>query len=84
MPSAKPEIGIEWWPIDRPQPYERNARKIPDAAVSKVATSIREFGWRQPIVCDPKDVIIIGHVRLLAARKLGLARWPELTRPGKR
>jgi ParB-like chromosome segregation protein Spo0J len=43
---------IEFWPIDKPQPYTRNARKISDLAIEKVARSIKDFGWRQPIVVD--------------------------------
>ena len=43
---------IETWPFDRIKPYERNARKIPQAAVDKVALSLREFGWQQPIVVE--------------------------------
>src|SRR5436309_9020707 len=62
--------------LDRIIPYARNARKIPVSAVDKVAASIHEFGWRQPIVVDGKDVIICGHTRLLAARKLGLTEAP--------
>jgi ParB-like chromosome segregation protein Spo0J len=65
---------ITMWPLDRIVPYARNARKIPVAAIDKVAASIQEFGWRQPIVVDGKGVIICGHTRLLAARKLG---WTE-------
>lgn len=57
-------------------PYARNARQIPQSAVDKVAASIQEFGWRQPIVVDLEAVIICGHVRLLAARKLGLTEVP--------
>src|SRR5262245_34038946 len=67
---------VELWPIDRPIPYARNARKIPPAAVDKVAASIKEFGWRQPIVVDSDAVIIAGHTRLLAAQKLGLTQVP--------
>ena len=67
---------VELWPIDRPVPYARNARKIPPAAVDKVAASIKEFGWRQPIVVDSEAVIIAGHTRLLAAQKLGLKQVP--------
>src|ERR1700685_3879819 len=63
---------IEQWPIDRVIPYARNARTITPAAVDKVAASIQEFGWRQPIVVDAQRVIIAGHTRLLAARKLNL------------
>jgi len=64
------------WPIDRPIPYARNAREIPQSAVDKVAASIKEFGWQQPIVVDAEDVIIVGHTRLRAAQKLGLTVVP--------
>jgi DNA modification methylase len=64
------------WPLEKITPYARNARKIPPAAVDKVAASIREFGWRQPIVVDREGVIICGHTRLLAAYKLGLPEAP--------
>jgi ParB-like chromosome segregation protein Spo0J len=43
---------IELWPIEKLIPYARNARKIPQTAIDKVAASIKEFGWRQPIVVD--------------------------------
>lgn len=65
-------MNIENWPTDRPKPYPRNARKLSRHAVDKVAASLREFGWRQPIVVDSKDVIICGHTRLLAAKEMGL------------
>ena len=67
---------IELWPIDRVIPYARNARTITAAAVDKVAASIHEFGWQQPIVVDAHRVIIAGHTRLLAARKLNLTEVP--------
>jgi DNA modification methylase len=67
---------IESWPIERPIPYARNARKIPQQAVDKVAASIKEFGFRQPIVVDKQGVIVAGHTRLLAAQKLGLSEVP--------
>jgi DNA modification methylase len=67
---------IELWPIDRVIPYIRNARKISNQAIDKVASSIKEYGFRQPIVVDRADVIIAGHTRLLAARKLGLTTVP--------
>jgi hypothetical protein len=67
---------VSMWPLDRIVPYARNARQIPGRAIDKVAASIREFGWRQPIVVDKHGVIIVGHVRLLAARKLGLTEAP--------
>jgi len=56
-------------------PYIRNPRKN-SAAVDKVAASIKEFGWQQPIVVDKENVIIAGHTRLLAAQKLGMDKVP--------
>jgi DNA modification methylase len=67
---------IELWPIDKVIPYARNARTITAAAVDKVAASIQEYSWRQPIVVDGQGVIVAGHTRLLAARKLGLTEVP--------
>lgn len=69
-------LEIELWPIDRPKPYEKNARTVTARAVDSVAASLKEFGWRQPIVCDAQDVIVAGHKRLLAARKLGMSHVP--------
>ena len=46
------EMEIETWPIKKIRPYERNPREIPQRAIDKVAASIQEFGWRQPIVVD--------------------------------
>src|ERR1700733_9158249 len=70
------ELHVTLWPIDKPIPYARNARKISDKAVDKVAASIQEFGFRQPIVVDRENVVIVGHARLLAAKKLGLQFVP--------
>ena len=67
---------IELWPIDRPKPFPKNARHWNAAAVAKVAASIREYGFRQPIVVDVHDVICIGHLRLAAAKSLGLKEVP--------
>jgi DNA modification methylase len=61
--------------IDRVRPYPGNPRKNDDA-VAKVARSLEEFGWRQPIVVDDDFVVIAGHTRLLAAAKLGHAKVP--------
>jgi len=57
-------------------PYEKNAKKHPQEQVLKIANSITEFGFNQPIVCDTKNVIIVGHGRLEAAKKLGLKTVP--------
>src|SRR6266481_9269742 len=64
---------IELRPIGTIRPYENNPR-INDQAVDAVAASIREFGFRQPIVIDASGVIIAGHARYMAALKLGLKK----------
>lgn len=69
-------VASEWWPLERILPYPKNARKIPQKAIDKVALSIQQFGWRQPIVVDSKGVIVVGHVRKLAAAQLKLAVAP--------
>jgi DNA modification methylase len=66
---------IELWPLDRIIPYDKNPR-LNDDAVDVVARSIQEFGFRQPIVVDDEGVIIIGHTRFKAAKKLGLTDVP--------
>ncbi|MCC7408485.1 MAG: ParB N-terminal domain-containing protein [Phycisphaeraceae bacterium] len=66
---------IELRPIDQIRPYEQNPR-VNDQAVDAVAASLREFGFRQPIVVDDQGVIVVGHTRWKAARKLGMAEVP--------
>ncbi|MCG3181400.1 MAG: hypothetical protein BIFFINMI_03793 [Phycisphaerae bacterium] len=66
---------VELWNVTDVKPYEKNPR-INDAAVDAVAASLKEFGFRQPIVVDAEGVIIVGHTRLKAALKLGLAKVP--------
>jgi ParB-like chromosome segregation protein Spo0J len=56
--------------------FRPNNPRLNDAAVDAVAASLRGFGFRQPIVVDPDDVIIVGHVRYKAALKLGLETVP--------
>jgi DNA modification methylase len=68
-------MDIELRNIEDIRPYAANPR-INDAAVDAVAASLREFGFRQPIVVDANMVIICGHTRWLAAKKLGLAKVP--------
>src|SRR5262245_59313933 len=66
---------VELWRISDITPYERNPR-INDAAVAAVAASIKEFGWRQPIVVNENGVTIVGHTRYKAALVLGLDKVP--------
>ena len=57
------------------KPYEKNPRKN-DSAVDAVANSIREFGFRVPVVIDKDNVIVCGHTRYKASKKLGLEKVP--------
>ena len=61
--------------IDGLIPYENNPR-VNDGAVEYVANSIQEFGFKVPIVIDSDNVIVAGHTRLKAAKKLGLDEVP--------
>jgi DNA modification methylase len=82
-PDAKPRskfgaaaLVVEWWPIEKVRPYSKNARKLSARAVGVVQASLKEFGWRQPIVVDVKGVIVVGHTRLLAAQANGEKQVP--------
>ncbi len=66
---------IELWNLADVKPYPNNPRAN-DQAVEAVANSLREFGFRQPIVVDTDGVIVCGHTRWKAAKKLGLAKVP--------
>lgn len=63
------------------KPYPKNPRDN-DAGVDAVANSIKEFGWQQPIVVDKDNVIIVGHTRYKAAKKLGMDKVPVVVADG--
>jgi ParB-like chromosome segregation protein Spo0J len=67
---------IEKLPTGKLIPYARNAKKHDAAQVSKLAGSIREFGFNNPVLIDKDNGIIAGHGRVLAAQQLGLAEVP--------
>ncbi len=71
------EMKIEYIPLDKIKPYENNPR-INDNAVKYVANSIKEFGFKVPIVVDKNNVIVAGHTRLKAAESLGLDSVPVI------
>jgi DNA modification methylase len=64
--------------VDELIPYVRNSRTHSDEQVAQIAASIKEFGWTNPILVDGEGVIIAGHGRLLAARKLGFDEVPTI------
>lgn len=71
---------IQLWKLEKILPYPNNVKKHPPEQVAKIAKSIKEFGWTQPIVVDRKGEIIAGHGRKLAATLLGLAEAPVWVR----
>jgi ParB-like chromosome segregation protein Spo0J len=72
---------IELRRLDRLLPFARNSQTHSDGQIAAGAASIREFGWTNPVLTGPDDVIIAGHARLLAARKLGMEEVPEPLAP---
>lgn len=72
------ELKVELWPIDKLLPYVANARTHPDEQVAQIAGSIAEFGFNVPCLVDDRGVLITGHGRLLAARRLGLGEVPVI------
>lgn len=69
------KMNVEYWKINDVKPYENNPR-INEDAVEATANSIKQFGWKQPIVVDKDGVIIVGHTRLKAAQAIGCRTVP--------
>ena len=88
MPSSKPkptpsDLPVTVVALAELTPYPKNPRHITPAAVNAVAESLAAFGWQQPIVIDPKKVIVAGHTRHQAALQLGWTHAPTVTIPAK-
>lgn len=71
------QLKFETWPIERLTEYARNPRKN-DHAVDKIAGAIKEFGFRIPVVAKSDGLVVDGHLRLKAAKKLGLTEVPVI------
>ena len=69
-------MNIKNMPIEALIPYEKNTKKHDDVQINNVAESIKQYGFVQPIVIDKNNVVVIGHCRLLAAKKLKMADVP--------
>lgn len=67
---------IEWLKIEDVKPYANNAKLHDKTQIANVAESIKQFGWQHPIVVDSDGVIIVGHCRYSAAKKLKLKEVP--------
>ena len=68
---------LETWPLSRFVPYARNPRKN-DHVVNRMVASIREFGFKVPVLARSSGEVVDGHLRLKAAEKLGIAEVPVI------
>jgi hypothetical protein len=71
-------LNVEYRKVEALIPYARNPRTHSDAQIAKIAASIVEYGWTNPVLVDGDNGIIAGHGRLAAARKLGLDQVPVI------
>jgi len=69
-------MNVVYKSIGELKPYEKNAKKHDQKQIDNVAESLRQFGFVQPVVVDKDGVIVIGHCRVLAAKKLGIKEVP--------
>ena len=76
MATTTQKLKVEYRKVEDLIPYARNARTHSDEQIAKLAASIREFGWTNPILIDGENGIIAGHGRLAAARKLNMTEVP--------
>jgi len=74
--KGKKCMNIEYIETDKLVPYINNAKLHPEDQVGKIASSIKNFGFRQPLVVDKQNEVIAGHGRLQAAKKLGMEQVP--------
>ena len=71
-------LNVEYRKVDALIPFARNPRTHSEEQVTKIAASIAEFGWTNPVLVDGVSGVIAGHGRLAAARKLGLSEVPVI------
>jgi len=70
------QYNIEFLKVSDLKPYENNVKKHDEEQIEQIMNSIKEFGFRQNLVIDENNVVIIGHGRLAAAEKMGLEEVP--------
>lgn len=76
-PKAPPALKVQEWPLGRFREYANNPR-VNDHAVEQMAAMIKEFGFRVPMLARSSGELVDGHLRLKAARQLGLAKLPVI------
>lgn len=80
--SPSRSLAVEYWPIAKLLPYARNARTHGPAQVAEIASSMRAFGFTNPLLVSEAGDVIAGHGRLAAARQLGLGDVPVIVLRG--
>lgn len=80
--KERPELKVVYRQVNDLIPYARNARTHSDEQVTRIASSIKEFGFTNPILIDGDNGIIAGHGRLMAAKKLGMREVPTIELSG--
>lgn len=74
----KNDIEITYKNIKDLKPYKKNAKKHPKEQVERIANSIKEFGFTQPVIVDKNNCVVAGHGRILGAKKAGLKQVPTV------
>lgn len=72
------ELNIVYRNIKELKPYKKNAKKHPKEQVERIANSIKEFGFTQPVIIDKNNCVVAGHGRILGAKKAGLKQVPTI------
>ena len=70
------DLRVVYLPINEIKTYEKNAKIHTETQVKRIANSIKEFGFKQPIVVDKNNFVVAGHGRLLAAKEIGMSELP--------
>ena len=78
MGKGTENIRVTYRKIRELKPYKKNAKKHPKEQVERIANSIKEFGFTQPVIIDKNNCVVAGHGRILGAKKVGLKEVPTI------
>lgn len=78
MGKGTENIRVTYRNIRELKPYKKNAKKHPKEQVERIANSIKEFGFTQPVLIDKNDCVVAGHGRILGAKVAGLTQVPTI------
>lgn len=76
--AKQKEKAVIYKNITELKPYKKNAKKHPKEQVERIANSIKEFGFTQPVLIDKNNCVVAGHGRVLGAKKAGLKQVPTI------